>query len=178
MIMSSESETGKMRKTRGRGKTGRTRRSEKNQTGRRATAELHVRQLVRFAIDGAEFGVDVGLLREIRRATDMTTKSAGPSDVCGTISADGEIVEVIDLGVRLGYPPHPINPASRVILFSIRDKTRGALVDEVTEVLRLEEVMRDKSAPSNIPVETGLIQETIVVDERRIMVLDWPRVLG
>ncbi len=173
--MPSESETGKIHNTPQINKSDR-KSSKKNGARRRPPADLHIRQLIRFTIDSAEFGVDISQVREIRRASDMTVKNAESSDVIGVIAAPDGIIEVVDLGTRLGYPSRQIRPVSRIIVFQHEDTTRGAIVDEVTEVLRLEHTVEDKSG-SGIPIDPGLVREILVVDEKKIIVLDWARVL-
>lgn len=176
--MSSESETGKIPKIPKADKTESTASGKHDKSHDGGATDLHVRQLVRFVVGDIEFGVDVGLVREIKRASDMVGKRAAASDIRGTVSVDDHVVDVIDLGSRLGYQPRPPIPASRIIIFCVRDQTRGALVDEVIDILRLEETAKDKPVSPDFPIEGALVRETLMVDKRRIMVLDWPRILG
>jgi purine-binding chemotaxis protein CheW len=176
MIMPSESETGKIHNTPRTGKS--DQKSPKKKSSRRRPATgLHFRQLIRFTIDNAEFGVDIGQVREIRRASDMTVKGNESSDVIGVIAAPDGIIDVVDLGRCLGYPPRPIRPISRVVIFQHGDMVRAAVVDEVTEVLRLEHTVEDKSGNCSVTLDPGLVREVLVVDEKKIIVLDWARVL-
>ncbi len=176
--MPSERETGKIHNIPRTDKAKRASSQKKSKTRRQSAADLHVRQLIRFSIDAVEFGVDIGQVREIRRATDMTVKTAESSDVIGVIAGSEDVIEVVDLGRRLGYRPRTVCPTSRIIIFQGNDRLQGALVDEVTEVLRLEHTVEDRTGGPGLPIEPGLIKETLVVDEQKIMVLDWPRILG
>ncbi len=176
--MPSESETGKIHNTPRNDKTKRASSSKKRKTGRRPASNLHVRQLVRFALDAVEFGVDIGHVREIRRAAEMTVKSTDTTDVIGVIGGPDGVIDVVDLGLRLGHQPRPIKSTSRIIIFQGDAVVLGVLVDEVIDVLRLDRTVEDRTGVPGLRIEPELIRETLVVDDQKIVVLDWARMLG
>ena len=56
------------------------------------------------------------------------------------ISLRGEIIQVIDLRLRLGLPPAVVSKANRIVVVQADDgRVAGVLVDEVREVLRVSE---------------------------------------
>ncbi len=173
--MSSESETGKIKKASD------ARAQENGVASTRKTARggprLQTRQLVRFNLDREEYGIDVYLVDEIRRATGIIAGEVVSTRICGTIQVKEQMVEVIDTRTCLGYPARPVDSLARIILVSYKEKVCGMLVDGVSEVLRMPKKAQKAPGASLGPVDPKLIQEIFVVDEQQIAVLDWPRIL-
>jgi len=176
--MPSESETGKIQKKPGSGKAPRPSTRKKDAASKRQTPQTKVRQLIRFAVDDVEFGIDIEYVREVRRASEMTIKDTGQSGAVGVITESERVVSVVDLRRSLGYGPRTMDPASRIIIFEHNDEIRGALVDRVIDVLRLEHAVNEKLTEPIIPIDPGMIYEVLIVEERRVVVLDWMRILG
>jgi chemotaxis signal transduction protein len=61
-------------------------------------------------------GINILFLREINRHIDLTPVDLAPSYVCGLMNLRGQIVTVIDLGVRLGLPPRKITAETGCIV--------------------------------------------------------------
>ena len=94
-----------------------------------------VRRLLTFVLDGSPYAVPVERVREIVRVRPITPVPRVPSDVCGVISLRGEILEVIDLRLRLRLRAAPTGRASRIIVvYAAEGGVAGLLVDGVTEV--------------------------------------------
>jgi len=133
-----------------------------------------VRQLLTFVLDGSPYAVPVERVREIVRIRPITPVPRVPSDVCGVISLRGEILEVIDLRLRLRLHAGPNGRASRIIVVHAADGgVAGLLVDGVTEVLPVpENALRPASA-----TETGNVETLCVRGDRFISLIDLERVL-
>jgi len=135
---------------------------------------LSVRQLLTFVLDGSPYAVPVERVREIVRVRPVTPVPRVPSDVCGVISLRGEILEVIDLRLRLQLRAGPNGRASRIIVVHASDGgAAGLLVDGVTNVLPVSEDAMRSSASS----ETGNVETLCVHGDRFISLIDLDRVL-
>ena len=78
-----------------------------------------------------------------------------PEEICGVVSQRGEIVQVIDVRRRLGFPPGEPTRASRILFVRGADGlAAGLLVDAVVGVLRISE---DALQPS-LPGESGVVE--------------------
>jgi purine-binding chemotaxis protein CheW len=60
------------------------------------------KQFASFYIGDNLFGVDIRLIREINRNIDITPVDGAPDFVRGLLNLRGQIVTVIDVGVRMG----------------------------------------------------------------------------
>jgi purine-binding chemotaxis protein CheW len=99
-----------------------------------------VRELLTFTLDGDPYAIPVEWAREIVRLRAITPVPRVPPEVRGVISLRGEIVQVLDLGRRLGIPAREPTRSSRIIvLHGDRGAVTGLLVDSVREVARIEE---------------------------------------
>jgi purine-binding chemotaxis protein CheW len=63
---------------------------------------MALKQFATFYIRENLFGVDIRLIREINRNIDITPVDGAPDFVRGLLNLRGQIVTVIDVGVRMG----------------------------------------------------------------------------
>lgn len=135
-------------------------------------------QIVVFALQSNEFGIDIAQVREIDRLVPITRVPRVPAHVEGIINLRGQLVPIVDLRTRLGMPHAAPTKLSRIIVAEIGPRSIGMIVDEVREVVRIPV---DQIAKSEGVLE-GLANEFIgalgKVDERLIILLDVEKVLG
>ncbi len=74
------------------------------------------RQFATFYVGNARFGIDILMVREINRHLEITPAERAPEFVRGLLNLRGQVVTVIDLGVRLGLGPRVITPESRCLV--------------------------------------------------------------
>ncbi len=99
-----------------------------------------VRELLCFTVGGDPYCVPVERTREIVRMRVITDMPRVPPEILGVITLRGEVVQVLDLRLRLGVPAPPPTRTQRIIvLHGDRGDVTGLLVDTVSEVLRVEE---------------------------------------
>lgn len=144
----------------------------------RRSAEVEsvaVRQLLTFLLDGSPYAVPVERVREIVRVRPITPVPRVPADVCGVISLRGEILEVVDLRLRLRLRAAKPGRASRIIVAHTADGgVAGLLVDGVSEVLSVgDDALRPASA-----AEAGNVASLCANGDRFISLIDLDRVLG
>jgi purine-binding chemotaxis protein CheW len=96
------------------------------------------RELVVFHVDGEACAVPVSRVREIVRLRPITPVPRVPAEVLGVISLRGEIVQVIDLRMRLGAAAAaPTRTTRIVVLHGEEGQVTGLFVDTVDRVLRV-----------------------------------------
>lgn len=139
---------------------------------------LKKNQVVRFMVGKESFGVDIGKVQEIVTVPDITRVPDTPDFLEGIINLRGKIVSVIDLRKRLKFYGSEKNKKNRILVTEFDGHVFGLVVDEVSEVLRLN--------PDNIepPPEmfnsAGAEYITGVgkLEDRIILLLDLGKVLG
>lgn len=140
-----------------------------------AEAAESIRELLSFHLDASRYAVPVERVREIVRLREVTHVPKVPDWVLGVVALRGEVVQVVDLRMRLGLPTRAHSRRSRIIvLHGDDDRITGVLVDAVDQVLRVsEEAFR--SASSN--AELAAVTELCLQDGEFISVVDLDRVL-
>jgi len=133
-----------------------------------------LRELLSFELAGSPYAIPVERVREIVRVREMTHVPRVPTWVRGVVTLRGEVVQVIDLRMRLGLRAAATNKRSRIIVLHGDDeRITGVLVDSVREVLRVEE----ESFSSSLDGEVGAVAELCLRDEEFVSVIDVDRVL-
>ena len=132
------------------------------------------RQLLTFALDGSPYALPVERVREIIRTRATTPVPGVPRDVLGVVSLRGEIVQVVDLRLRLGLAAAEPGRRTRIVIVHADDgRAGGLLVDAVSEVLTVdEEALRPASS------ETRGVAALCADGERFVSVIDLERVLS
>jgi purine-binding chemotaxis protein CheW len=99
-----------------------------------------IRQLLCLQVGNSPYAVAVENVREIVRIGPITPIPRVSHDVRGVISLRGEMLQVIDLRLKLGLPPAEITKATRIVVVQDEEsRVAGLMVDEVREVLRISE---------------------------------------
>jgi purine-binding chemotaxis protein CheW len=133
-----------------------------------------LRHLLTFEVDSTPYAVPVERVREIVRIRPITPVPRVPKEVRGVISLRGEIVEVIDLRLRLGLPPiDPIRSTRIIVVHTENGKVAGILVDAVRDVSRVSE---DAIRPSTNS-DTRSVEALCVRGDEFVSLMDLDQVL-
>jgi chemotaxis signal transduction protein len=121
-----------------------------------------------------EYAVPVERVREIVRMRRITPMPRVPGSVLGLIALRGEMVQVVDLRVRLGIEAAAPSRRSRIVVLHGQDgQVAGLLVDAVCEVLRVSEQALLAPPAGEIDAVEALCSR----GERFVSVLDVDRIL-
>src|SRR6185369_655577 len=94
--------------------------------------------LATFFLAGEEYGVDVRLVQEIIRVTEITQVPRAPEFIKGVINLRGRIIPVVDLKKKLGLGEVDLaRRAARIVVVKLRDRLIGLLVDGASQVLKV-----------------------------------------
>lgn len=138
-----------------------------------------LKQLVGFMLGGELFGVDILMVQEIIRSTEITRVPNAPDFVEGVINLRGNIIPVIDLRKRLDMKAKERGEdRDWILMLTIDGRITGFVVDLVTEVLKIDE--DDIEPPPDIIVsglESQYIAGVCDIGERLLILLDFNRIL-
>jgi purine-binding chemotaxis protein CheW len=138
------------------------------------------RKLSTFRVHDELFGVDIDDVQEVTRSQELTPVPLAPDAVSGLMNLRGQVVTVVDLRRRLGYPPRPDGaPAANVVV-----RTGGAsgtavslLVDAVEG---FQDVSDDRFAPRPDAMSAPareLVLGAYQLDDRLLLALDLHRAI-
>lgn len=92
-------------------------------------------RIVTFLVEGRQFGVDVGLVREIKGWQATTPLPNTASYVLGVLNLRGTVITVFDFRQRLGLGPSPISRSSVILVLDLGRQPVGLLVDAVSDIV-------------------------------------------
>jgi purine-binding chemotaxis protein CheW len=121
---------------------------------------MMVRQYTTFSIGDGLYGIDVLLVSEINRNLDITEVSPAPDFVRGLINLRGQIVTVIDPGVRFGIGRRTMTKDSCCIVLKSTAEAAGRPV--------AEESKRDSTNRDTVAILADRIGDMVDVNEEDI----------
>lgn len=131
-------------------------------------------QIVVFSLSHAqekiELGVPVEKVREINRLLEITHIPEMPNFVEGMVSLRGQVIPVMDLRKRFGLQAGEHTESSRIILFDIGGHPVGAIVDEVSEVLRIYEIAPPPAGINGL--SSRYLKGIAQLEQRLILLID------
>jgi purine-binding chemotaxis protein CheW len=130
---------------------------EASETAAEEAIESEVIQFVSFMLDDVEYGVDILSVHEILRYPELTRLPNTPNFIKGVINLRGNVLPVVDVRLRFGFPKGNITDLTRIIVVETGGKQVGLLVDNVYQVVRIPVVNVDP--PSELM--TGVSEEFI-----------------
>ncbi len=132
-----------------------------------------VRELLVFQLDGSAYAVPIERVREIVRARSMTPVPHVPPAIRGVIVLRGEVLQIVDLRMRLSLPVgEPTRRTRILVLHGDDDGVAGVLVDAVQEVARVPEEQVVAAGG-----ESDAVAELFLRGEAFVSILDLDRVL-
>lgn len=135
-------------------------------------ADVNVIQLVSFVLDDVEYGIDILSVHEIMRMPDIARLPNTPSFIKGVINLRGNVIPVVDVRERFGFPLAGITDLTRVIVIESMEKLVGLLVDNVHQVVRLPESNIDPPAELVEGVSEEFIKGIGRLNKRLIVILN------
>ncbi len=133
--------------------------------------------LVTFHLGKEEYGVDIGSVQEIIRATDITPVPGAPAHVRGVINLRGKIIPVVELRRRFALQTVDGTDAQRIIVVELGTKRIGMLVDSVSQVLKVPAAVVEEIPEEATTIEDKYIQGVGKLESRLIIILDLNRSL-
>lgn len=96
-------------------------------------------QFVVFKLGDEKYGVDILNVGTISEYLEITRVPDAPNYVEGMINLRGDIIPVINLKKRFNIPVTELSDETRIIIYSIDGVDIGFLVDEASQVLRVDD---------------------------------------
>jgi len=135
-------------------------------------------QWVTFRLDNETYGVNVMLVQEVLRVSEIAPVPGAPDYVLGIINLRGNVVTVIDTRKRFGLAPRDMDDSTRIVIIEIEKQVIGILVDSVAEVvdLRMSEI---ETAPNVGNDESSkFIQGVATRDDELLILVDLNKLLS
>lgn len=134
--------------------------------------------LATFFLAGEEYGVDVRLVQEIIRVSEITRVPKAPEFIKGVINLRGRIIPVVDLKRKLGLGEVEATRQARIVVVKLKERQIGLLVDGASQVLKVP-VSAIEAAPEEVvEIDANYIRGVAKLETRLIILMDLQRVLA
>lgn len=128
------------------------------------------RQCVTFRLNEEIYGINVMLVQEVLRVTEIAPVPGAPNYVIGIINLRGNVVTVIDTRMRFGLPPQDMDDSTRIVIIETDNQTVGIVVDSVSEVVDVY-ANEIETAPNVGNDETARYIEGVVSRSEELLIL-------
>jgi len=130
-------------------------------------------QLVIFALDDEEYGIDVSAVNGILRTKKFKIKSLPGTDkaIEGMINLRGRVNYIFNLRTKFNLIEKEISDESKLIMLNVNESTTGCIVDEVTDIVKLNDD-EIHVAPNFLNGINNYITGIGKLDDRMIIILD------
>ena len=128
------------------------------------------RQCVTFRLNEEIYGINVMLVQEVLRVTEIAPVPGAPNYVIGIINLRGNVVTVIDTRMRFGLPPKEMDDSTRIVIIEAENQTVGIVVDSVSEVVDVY-ANEIETAPNVGNDETARYIEGVVSRSEELLIL-------
>jgi len=131
-------------------------------------------QLVVFALDDEEYGIDVSAVNGILRSKKFKIQALPGTGrgVEGMINLRGKVNYIFNLRSKFNLVEKEISEESKFIMLNANGSTTGCIVDEVTDIVKLND---DEVQPAPDFINHGsknCITGIGKIDDRMIIILD------
>jgi len=142
------------------------------------TAAAGRSEFINFAIDNAQYGVDIMAVREIKEWSNVTRLPKQPDYVRGVLNLRGAMVPIVDLRCRFGEGRTETTPTHIIIIVRIDDREIGLLADRVLDIVSFK---RDEIKP--VPrtardATSDFLSGLVTIDGALIALIDLSRLLS
>ena len=138
-----------------------------------ATATLsREEQFVAFRLADETYGIPIMLVHEIIRWCEVTRIPRSMPHIRGVVNLRGNVVPVMDLRMRLGLPPAPETPETRIVVVEIGSGVVGMIVDSVNQVIRIPTDSIEPPAELIADVDEDLITGVGKLEDELVILLD------
>ena len=98
-------------------------------------------QLVVFELDNKEYGIDVSAVNGILRARKFNVQSLPGTDKSkeGMINLRGKVNYIFNLRTKFDLIEKEISTESKFIMLNFNESATGCIVDEVTDIVKLND---------------------------------------
>ena len=136
------------------------------------------RECITFEVGGQVFGLDIGVIREIRKWAPVTRIPGLPRYVAGVTQLRGTILPVIDLALRLGWEPTICTQCHAIVIVEFDNRTCGLVVESVGDLVRIEQASLQPPPPLGDDGALRFIEGLATLPGRMVQVLDIEALAG
>jgi purine-binding chemotaxis protein CheW len=134
-------------------------------------------QCLTFRLNGVEYAVDVNIVESVVEYSGAMAVPTSIDYMKGVMELRGKVVPVINLRRKFGMPEPDGSIRASVIVFTVeagdgKTLTIGALVDDVSEVITMDETQVEAARNEGSALWESYVRGIIRLDDRMIVILE------
>ncbi|BAI81802.1 conserved hypothetical protein (plasmid) [Deferribacter desulfuricans SSM1] len=129
-------------------------------------------QIVGFKLGEEEYAIDILKIQEIIKMTEVTTVPRTEYFVLGVMNLRGKVIPVVDLRLRFNLDKSDFDKNTRIIIANFEKESIGFVVDELTEVMRINKNIVEPAPPLVSSIGDEYILGICKYNDRLILLLD------
>jgi purine-binding chemotaxis protein CheW len=131
-------------------------------------------QLVIFELNNEEYGIEITSVTGILRARKFKVQTLPGSDksIEGIINLRGSVNYIFNLRTKFNFEEKEISDESKFIMLNSHNSTIGFVVDEVTDIVKLNDEMVQPAPNFTGGINTNYIIGIGTLEDRMIIILD------
>ena len=143
------------------------------------TSAIHtdMLQFVTFKLAGQKYAVDILKVQEINNMKEITPIPNAPAYVEGAINLRGKVIPVLNLRRKFHMEDVALNDTTKIIILDVRGIIMGAIVDAVSDVLRVSPDVVEPPPAISSNVRAEFIRGIAKLPGGLVIVLDMDRLL-
>jgi purine-binding chemotaxis protein CheW len=143
------------------------------------------RSFITIRIGEYLFGIDLKHVREVNRFLDITPVALAPEFVAGLMNLRGQIVTVIDPGIKLQLEKRKISKSSRCVILKTASEDAasklkdilGILVDSIGDIFTINSSDIESSPPNVGDIDVQLISGIVKLEQELLIILQMDSLL-
>ncbi len=136
-----------------------------------------VHEYLSFGLGAEQYAIDILKVQELRGYDAVTRIANAPEFIKGVVNLRGVIVPIVDLRIKFSLADPVYNEFTVVIVLNIGKRVIGAVVDSVSDVVRLAE--SDIHPPPEFgSFDTKYLVGLATVGESMLILLDIEKMLS
>ncbi|MDH5681388.1 MAG: chemotaxis protein CheW, partial [Spirochaetota bacterium] len=129
-------------------------------------------------VNEEEYGLEILKVQEVVRLPHITRLPKSPVFIKGVINLRGNIIPIIDLREKFGLEALAYTEITRVIIIEIAEKRVGMIVDNVSQVVRVEESSIAPPPPMISGITDQFVSGVVRLEDRLIIMLKVAEILS
>lgn len=133
-------------------------------------------QIVTFSLDHRLYALPLNSVVRVIHALYISSLPKAPAIICGIINIKGQIIPVVDVRKRFGFPSREIDRDDQLIIANTGKRTIALIVDEVNEILEVD-AKQQVSTMEGMPF-AGYIGGIAKIQDEMVLIYDLEQFLN
>lgn len=139
---------------------------------------MEARQLIVFAIDSDEYGIDISQISSIEKLPEIFKVPEAADYVEGLINLRGKVHTAINIRKRLKKPVREFDEETKVIMVYSGDSIVGIIIDNVNQMIKLEEGNYELIPNKKSGSDKEFVDYIAVSGEKKVKILNLEKLIA